>query len=101
MPRTLELGTSKSKTPSFYNLLQPIQTIFPRMPALRARGNRPLYMDFEHQLKAFILYHLEKHTSGSHLMHVLDEDSFARKEIAPHGGIKKKFLLRGRQCSRA
>jgi len=93
MPHTLMPWNRKSKTPSFYNLFKPIQTIFPRMPALRARGNRPLQMDFEHQLKALILYHLEEHTSGSHLIQVLEEDSFAREEIAPQDGIKKSSFF--------
>jgi hypothetical protein len=46
-------------------------------------------MEFEHQLKALILFHLEEHTSAQHLLQVLEEDSFARTGIAPPEGIKK------------
>jgi hypothetical protein len=46
-------------------------------------------MTFEDQLKALIFFHLEEHTSGSHLVKVLQEDDFARQHIAPEDGIKK------------
>jgi hypothetical protein len=46
-------------------------------------------MDFEHQLKALIFFHLEEHTSASHLLQVLQEDEFAAEYIAPPDGIAK------------
>lgn len=46
-------------------------------------------MDFEHQLKALVFFHLEEHTSASHLLQVLKEDDFASEVIAPSGGIEK------------
>ena len=46
-------------------------------------------MDFEHQLKALVFFHLEEHTSASHLIQVLKEDDFARNFVAPPDGIKK------------
>ena len=93
MPRTLQPQNKKSKAPSFYDLFQPVQNILPSVPLLEARGNRPLQMKFEDQLKALVLYHLDEHTSGSHLLHVLEEDSFAREEIAPRDGIKKSSFF--------
>ena len=59
------------------------------MPPLDSRGDRPLKMTFEDQLKALIFFHLEEHTSGQHLLQVLEEDDFARDVIAPEDGIKK------------
>src|SRR3970282_836215 len=50
-------------------------------------------MDFEHQLKSLIFYHLEEHTSGRHLLQVLEEDDFAREVIAPPDGIKKSSFF--------
>ena len=50
-------------------------------------------MNFEEQLKALVFYHLEEHTSGRHLLQVLEEDDFARSEIAPPGGIKKSSFF--------
>ena len=55
---------------------------------LESRGNRPLKMTFEDQLKTLIFFHLEEHNSGRHLIQVLKEDDLARKNIAPKDGIE-------------
>ena len=89
MPRTFNPQDKEQSAPSFHELWQPVENIFIGMPPLGARGNRPLQMDFEHQLKALIFYHHEEHTSGRHLLQVLEEDDFAREVIAPPDGIKK------------
>ena len=59
------------------------------MPPLVSRGNRPLKMTFDDQLKSLIFFHLEEHTSAQHLLQVLEDDDFARDNIAPEQGIKK------------
>ncbi|MGR3294551.1 MAG: IS4 family transposase, partial [Candidatus Scalindua sp.] len=46
-------------------------------------------MNFEQQLKALIFFHLEEHSSGRHLLQALEEDDFAKSEIAPPDGIKR------------
>ncbi len=46
-------------------------------------------MTFEDQLNALIFFHLEEHTSARHLVQVLQEDEFARDNIAPEGGISR------------
>ncbi|MCP5004353.1 MAG: hypothetical protein GY941_10520 [Planctomycetes bacterium] len=46
-------------------------------------------MTFEQQFKALIYYHLEEYASRNHLVQALEEDDFARNEIAPPDGIKK------------
>jgi hypothetical protein len=79
----------KAKIPSFNQLYVPIDKAKIGMPLLEARGYRPLKMTFEDQLKALIFFHLEEHTSGQHLLQVLEEDDFARNVIAPEEGIKK------------
>ncbi|OOP56141.1 MAG: hypothetical protein AYP45_10785 [Candidatus Brocadia carolinensis] len=63
------------------------------MPPLEARGNKPLQLNFEHQPKSFVFYHLEEHTSGRHLLQVLEEDDFAREVIALPKRIKKSTLV--------
>ena len=72
MPRTFHPQDKEQDAPSFHELCQPVENIFIGMPPLEARGNRPLQMNFEHQLKALIFYHLEEHTSGRHLLQVLE-----------------------------
>ena len=46
-------------------------------------------MTFEDQLNALIYFHLEEHTSARHLVQTLQEDDFARNNIAPEDGISK------------
>jgi hypothetical protein len=90
MPRTLNPWDKVPKTNAIFDdLYKPIATILPDAPALAARGDRPLQMEFEHQLKALILFHLEEHSSAQHLLQVLKQDVFARTEIAPAAGIEK------------
>lgn len=56
---------------------------------LESRGDRPLQMTFEDQLKILVFYHLEEHVSARHMLQVLEQDEFARNNIAPESGIKK------------
>ena len=79
----------KQRAIAFNKLYKAAKNILSGTPELKARGNRPLKMEFEHQLKALILFHLEEHTSAQHLLQVLEEDTFASCEIAPPDGIKK------------
>ncbi|MCP4652953.1 MAG: IS4 family transposase [Candidatus Omnitrophica bacterium] len=74
---------------SFTTFIAPAIEAMANMPQLESRGNRPLKMNFEDHLKMLIFFHLEEHKSAEHLMQVLQEDEFARNEIAPEGGIKK------------
>ena len=89
MPRSLQPYQKKHHSPSFWQLFQPLKKILPETPALQSRGDRPLQMNFEDQLKALIFYHLEEHVSARHLIQVLKEDEFARVNIAPEDGIGK------------
>ena len=88
MPFNLPLKKSYSAR-SFKKLVEPLTSIFPLIPLMGSRGNRPLKMTFEDQLNALIFFHLEEHTSARHLIQVLQEDDFARTNIAPEGGISR------------
>ncbi len=89
MPQSFEPYPKKPHPPSFYQLYQPVENVLPEIPVLVSRGDRPLKMTFEDQLKALIFFHLEEHVSGRHLIQVLKEDDFARNNIAPENGIEK------------
>jgi len=80
---------NKADAPSFRQLYLPVYRAMLGMPPLESRGDRPLKMTFEDQLKALIFFHLEEHTSARHLLQVLEEDDFARDVISPEEGIKK------------
>jgi len=88
MPRTFQ-PHQKGQNFRFYKFFKPIEEATLYMPTLTSRGNRPLQMTFDDQLKALVFFHLEEHHSAQHLLQVLEEDDFARTEIAPKDGIKK------------
>jgi hypothetical protein len=93
MPYVLDPRNKAGKRTSFALLLKPLEAILRDITLLKARGNRPLQMEFEDQLKALIYFHLEEHTSGRHLLQVLEEDDFARETVAPKAGIKKSSFF--------
>jgi hypothetical protein len=88
MPRSID-PLKKDHVPSFDKLFQSATEAMIGMTPLQARGNRPLQMTFEDQLKALVFFHLQEHKSAQHLLQVLEEDEFARNKIAPKEGIKK------------
>jgi len=79
----------KLSSKSFIDFFSSAKTILPFISPLEAKGDRPLQMTFEDMLKSLVYFHLEEHQSASHLLQVLEEDDFARKNIAPEKGIKK------------
>ena len=89
MPKSFQPFQRKLCSDSFYHFLQPVEDVMPEIPVLASRGDRPLKMTFEDQLKMLIFYHLEEHVSARHMLQVLKEDDFARENIAPENGIKK------------
>ncbi len=88
MPHTFD-PFQKRKVLRFFSLFKPALEAMSRMPALDAKGNRPLQMSFEEHLRALVYFHLEEHHSAQHLLQVLEQDDFARSSIAPKNGIKK------------
>lgn len=78
---------------SIAQLFTPLKASLENVPLLEARGNRPLKMTFEDQLKILTYYHLEEHSSGRHLLQVLAQENFAATHIAPPGGIQKSAFF--------
>lgn len=93
MPRSFKPYQKKHFAPSFYQLYLPVIKILTNTPVLESRGDRPLRMNFEDQLKALIFFHLEEHNSGRHLVQVLKEDDFASENVAPKDGIEKSSFF--------
>ena len=89
MPRTIKPQDSRKKALSLPELWQPAETIDDTIPPLVARGNKPLKLTFEHQLKSLVCFHLEEHDSARHLLQFLEEDDYAREFIDPPDGIKR------------
>jgi hypothetical protein len=93
MPRQFNPKDRKHNPPSFSQLSRPIRNIFSSMPPLEARGNKKLELDFEQQLNALILFHLDEHVSGSHLLQILREDTLARQVVGTPAGIPKSTFF--------
>ena len=93
MRRKIGRLSKKINSRTFEKLWKPIKFILQNTPPLVSRGDRPLQMTFEDQLKALVIFHLQEHKSGTHLVQVLEEDDFAREHIAPKGGIKKSSFF--------
>jgi hypothetical protein len=89
MPRSFKPYQKKLRSDSFFQFYQPVGDVIPETPVLKSRGDRPLKMTFEDQLKMLIFFHLEEHVSARHMLQVIEQDDFARKNIAPEEGIKK------------
>ncbi len=93
MRRRFKKLKPRQKSKTFKKLMEPIKAILSKVPPLVSRGDRPLQMTFEDQLNALVFYHLEEHESGTHLIQVLRDDSFAREHIAPKEGIQKSSFF--------
>ncbi len=93
MPEIINPKDKNLPAPSFNELCHPFQEIIDCAPPLESQSGRPLALTFEDQLRALIFYHLEEHTSGRHLLQVLEEDDFARETAAPVGGIRRSTFF--------
>ena len=87
MPRAF--SPNKKQPFSYAHFRRPLKRVMSNAPPLTSRGNKPLEFDFEQQLNALILFHLEEHASGQELLQYLDEDDVARLIVGAPGGIKK------------
>jgi len=78
---------------SFARFMKPARKRLQSAPPLVSRGDRPLQMTFEDQLNALVYFHLEEHSSGRDLIQALDENDFAREEVAPEDGIQRSSFF--------
>jgi len=93
MPYTVKPQRTKNNVTKFCALTKPLKDIYKNVDPLLSKGNRKLKMTFQEILDALILFHLEEHHSGRHLLQVLKEDAFAREFIAPKEGIEKSTFF--------
>ena len=93
MSLLMRLHQAQLNVRSIVRLFTPLKIALEPVPILASRGNRPLQMTFEDQLKILVYYHLEEHSSGRHLLQVLAQEDFAATHIAPPGGIQKSAFF--------
>jgi len=73
----------------FDNFQAPLLSSLALAPELSSRGDRPLKMTFNDQVSALVYFHLQEHKSARHLIQDLNENDFAKQNIAPDGGISR------------
>ena len=86
--KIVEFYSRRHIVPTQRQLLKPLKNILPKIQPLKSRSNKPLAMDTEELLNILTYYHLQEFSSGSELIQALQEDDYARKFVAPAGGIK-------------
>ena len=86
---TTSIPKKKIESSTFDKFIAPLLRLLPLAPLLLPKGDRPLKMNFEEQLKALIYFHLQEHDSARHLIQDMEENDFARENIAPEGGISR------------
>lgn len=86
---TTSIPKKKIESSTFDKFIAPLLRLLPLVPLLLPKGDRPLKMNFEEQLKALIYFHLQEHDSARHLIQDMEENDFARENIAPEGGISR------------
>lgn len=77
---------------AFKNLFNPYESWEPEV-SLGSKGNRPLQLNFDDQLKALVYFHLEEFSSGRELLQALEQNNFAKECVAPPKGIKKSAFF--------
>ena len=85
--------TQRRKSRAFKMLLSPVVKQYNQKNRLESRGDRPLQMNFDDQLKALIFLHLQEYSSGRELLQALEQDDFAKECVAPPKGIKKSSFF--------
>jgi hypothetical protein len=83
------LPKQKIHSRTFDKFIAPLLKLLSFVPKLLPRGDRPLKMNFEEQLKALVYFHLQEHKSARHLIQDMEENDFAKENIAPEGGISR------------
>ena len=86
---TTSIPKKKIESSTFDKFIAPLLRLLPLVPLLLPKGDRPLKMNFEEQLKALIYFHLQEHDSARQLIQDMEENDFARQNIAPEGGISR------------
>lgn len=74
--------------PTHKQLVAPTKAALLTAPPLLSRSNKPLAMNTEELIDILTYYHLQEFSSGRELIQALQEDDYAKRLIAPAGGIK-------------
>ncbi len=85
----MSIPKKQIQSQSFDNFQIPLLRLLAFTPELSSRGDRPLKMTFKDQVSALVYFHLQEHKSARHLVQDLNQNDFAKENIAPAGGISR------------
>ena len=74
-------------SPTFSDLLSPLEGQLAYLPPLESGCNRPLTYTFEYQIRALVYYHIETFDSGLDLLQATESDAFVKSLLVPCGGL--------------
>lgn len=88
-PLALECGewAGGPVSPTFAQLIAPLEAQVPYLTPLVSRSNRPLHFTFDYQVRALVYYHTEASTSAQDLLQAIAWDPFVHQLIVPEGGL--------------
>ena len=91
--KRLRFGSRWHTPPAHDKLMGPAKKILPTAPPLRSKSNKPLAMTTDDVLNILVYYHLNEFSSGRELLQNLEEDEYAKRLIAPVGGVKRSTFF--------
>ena len=74
-------------SPTFSDLLSPLEGQLAYLPPLESGCNRPLSYTFEYQIRALVYYHIETFDSGLDLLQAAESDAFVKSLLVPCDGL--------------
>jgi IS4 transposase len=83
----------KFRSKSYDEFFDPLNSLIPEMPVQKSGSNKQIKFSAEDQLKSLIYFHMKGLDSGLHLLEELNNDNFAKSNIAPDGGLKKSTFF--------
>ena len=75
------------ESPTFSELLGPLESQLPYLSPLESGSNRPLTYRFEYQIRALVYYHIETFDSALDLLQAAASDAFVNRLLVPEGGL--------------
>lgn len=74
-------------SPTFSELIAPLETILPSLTPLESKSNREITFTFDYQLKSLIYYHVEECTSAQALLQEMQINPFVGQILVPPSGL--------------
>ena len=74
-------------SPTFSELLAPLEGQLAYLPLLESGSNRPLTYTFDYQVRGLVYYHIETFSSALDLLEAAESDAFVNHLLVPESGL--------------